>query len=190
MPLTGAGWELKVVRLGQHRGTDLIRTYGRYAVSLDGHPINGLSGFMCECQGPGENERSCTPQFRRRICEGTYPLYTHYTKYASGGYSTTATYPTPEHPLPGFGLEKTDVREGILVHPAHEQALYLASIGCLNPTAALTTQQSMNIDDSRSRVIALLKSLKEFAPTAFAGNREKRIADALIVIEGEPLNWL
>lgn len=192
MAISGVGWELELVRLGQHQGRRLIRTYGSYAVHIDGKRVDGLNGFMVECQGPGENDRVCDQNYRRRIREDTYPLYTHDTHYASIGYSQTATSPTDEHPMPGFGLglKPTDARSGILVHPAHDGGLYLASIGCLNPTGPLGPHDDMDIDDSRRRVIDVIDSLKAHDAAAFASRGARRIHAATIVIEGEPLNFL
>ena len=192
MAITGLGWELELVRLGQHQGQHLIRSYGSYTVHVDGQLVDGLNGFMVECQGPGENDRVCDQDYRRRIRADTYPLYTHDTHYASIGYSHTATRPTDEHPMPGFGLglRATDARSGILVHPTHDGGLFLASIGCLNPTGPLGRHDDMDIDDSRRRVIELLASLKDHDAAAFASRGTRRVHGATIVIEGEPLNFL
>lgn len=192
MAITGVGWELELVRLGQHQGPALIRTYGSYAVYLNNQAISELSGFIVECQGPGENDRVCDENYRRRIREDTYPLYTHDTHYASIDYSKAATRPTDEHPMPGFGLclKPGDARSGILIHPAHDGGLFLASIGCLNPTGPLQRHDDMDIDDSRQRVIDLLESLKAHDSAAFADRGTRRIGGATIVISGEPLNFL
>lgn len=192
MAITGNGWELRVIRLGQHQSHHLVRTYGSYSVAVNGKAVGELSGFVCECQGPGENDTVCTPAFRRRILAGTYPLYTHNTHYASVNFSKTATYPTDEHPMPCFGLKLPAgaARSGILVHPAHDSGLFLASIGCLNPTSALGPHDDMDIADSRARVMALLSSLKGFYAPSFQSPGIRRIAGASIIIEGEPLNWL
>ena len=69
--------------------------------------------------------------------------------------------------MPGFGLDETDVRTGILVHPTHDGGLYLASIGCLNPSGPLGRHDDMAIHDSRERLIALLESLKDHDSAAF-----------------------
>jgi hypothetical protein len=188
--ITGDGWEMSVERLGQHQGPHLIRTYGRYAVYIDGRAVSGLEGFICESQGPGENYRRCDESYRRRVVEGTYKLFTHDTHYASVGYSSTATYPTKRDPMPAFGLEDRGRRDGILVHAAHDHGLFLASIGCLNPTRALEGGEDMDIDDSRQRVIALLDSLSDYYPQGFRSAGRRQIGDATIVIQGEPLNWL
>lgn len=90
----------------------------------------------------------------------------------------------------GLGLKPTDVRSGILIHPAHDGSLYLASIGCLNPTGPLGQHDDMDINDSRRRVIELLDSLKAHDAAAFGSRGTRRIRGATIVIEGEPLNFL
>jgi hypothetical protein len=91
MAITGVGWELELVRLGQHQGWRLITTSGSYAVHVDGQRVDRLNGFMVQCQGPGENDRVCDQDYRRRIRDDTYSLYTHDTHYASIGYPHTAT---------------------------------------------------------------------------------------------------
>jgi hypothetical protein len=48
----------------------------------------------------------------------------------------------------------------------------------------------MNFWDSRARTIALIESLKSFAPNAFTYEAATRIADAWIVIDGEPMDVL
>jgi hypothetical protein len=48
----------------------------------------------------------------------------------------------------------------------------------------------MNFEESRARVIAMLDSLKRHDPAAFAGNKigdETAIADAFVVVDGEPM---
>ncbi len=84
--------------------------------------------------------------------------------------------------MPGFGVENTGVRTGILVLPAHDGGLYLASIGCLNPTHAVGPHDNMDIDESRGRVIDLLDSLKAYDLAAFQTPGAKRIYGASIVI--------
>jgi hypothetical protein len=190
MAITGEGWELELIRLGQHQGEHLVRTYGSYAVYIDGQAVEGLTGFICECQGPGQNERRCDKHYRRRIREGTYPLYTHDTHYASVDFSRTSTTPTYAHPMPGFGIEDTDKRSGILVHPAHDGGLFLSSIGCLNPTGPLRSADMMDIDGSRSRVIDLLNSLRAHYPAAFKLPGTQRIREASIIIVGEPTDFI
>jgi hypothetical protein len=42
-------------RLGVHVSGSKKRTYGSYQVFQEGRALDGLSGFICECIGPGEN---------------------------------------------------------------------------------------------------------------------------------------
>ena len=46
------------------------------------------------------------------------------------------------------------------------------------------------MSNSRSRVIAVIDSLQNFAPTAFQQGHSKPIPNAAIIIEGEPMNVL
>ncbi len=108
------------------------------------------------------------------------------SKYRSVGFTSDAS-----HPMPGFLLLDTQLRTAILVHPGHPPNLFISAIGCLNPTNPLTKQQDMVFLESRSRVIAMLDSLKEHDPAAFAANnvgKNTRIANAFVVIDGEPMN--
>src|SRR3954453_18188539 len=90
--------------------------------------------------------------------------------------------------MPGVRLEATGNRRGILIHPGHPPKLYLSSIGCFNPTDPLSSNQNMNFWDSRERVIALIDSLRNFAPAAFQHQSMTRIEKATAVVEGEPMN--
>ena len=177
-------WELQVKRLGlQHRGRR-VRTYGAYQVVIDGTPVTSLSGHICEATGPGDN--TADGKDRLRIREGRYALSTHFADhYCSVGFTKGA-----KHPMPGFRLLGTEVRTDILVHPGHPPTLYLSSIGCLNPTKSLKANQNMTFTESRARVIALIDSLKEHDPAAFAEDKigdNTPIANAFIVIQGEPM---
>jgi hypothetical protein len=92
--------------------------------------------------------------------------------------------------MPGFLLLGTEVRSAILMHPGHPPKLYLSSIGCFNPTKPLKADQSMDFMESRARVIAMIDSLKLHDPAAFASNNigeNTRIANAFIVVDGEPM---
>ena len=183
---TAVAWELNVTRLGlQQREGERVRTYGAYQVSIDGVPVPDLSGYICECTGPGDN----TPQGKSehlRIHEGRYALSTQFGEhFRSVDFTDVAAYP-----MPGFRLLGTEVRTDILVHPGYPPTLYLSSIGCLNPTQPLTADQDMDFEESRARVIALIDSLREHDPAAFAGNKagdNTPIANAFIVIAGEPM---
>lgn len=184
MPITGQGWELRVERLGMHRHGDLARTYGRYAVSVDGVVQPDLTGFMVEAIGPGDNS---APDNGRRIEAERYDLTTHFRAFVSAGYSTSTSI-VADPPMPAIRLLDTGKRTGILIHPVYPPAakLYLASVGCLNPTGPLDEDASVDFWDSRHRVIALLDSLRAFQPVAFAETVATPIAGAAIVIAGEP----
>jgi hypothetical protein len=186
MPISGHGWELHVQRLGVHVSGSKKRTYGSYQVFQDGRALDGLSGFICECIGPGENT---VPGTAQRIAQGTYPLSTQFGRYRTVGYSDdTSTAGRP--PMPAILVEHTINRSGILIHPGHPPNLFLSSIGCFNPTSALLSWQEIDFWDSRSRVIALIDDLHRFAPDAFHSIENTMIPNASIVVDGEPMNIL
>ena len=184
--IEGHGWELQVKRLGlQHRAGGHVRTYGADQVFVGGEPVVGLSGHICECTGPGDNTVH-GKQVHLRIHEGRYALSTQFGElYRSVGYTNDAT-----HPMPGFLVLGTSARTGVLVHPGHPPNLYLSSIGCFNPTKPLKADQSMSFPESRTRVIALIDSLRLHDPAAFADDKvgdNTAIANAFIVVDGEPM---
>jgi hypothetical protein len=183
MPMTEAGWKLNVVRLEEQSGADGIRTYGRYTVYRDGDAVAGLSGFICECQGPGDNTQASTPGRKRCVEKGSYALMTHSGKYASSHYTSTKDTPGVDHPLPCIRLEDRGARSFILVHPAHRPTLYLSSIGCFNPTSARTSDEPMVFADSYARVVAMLDDLKDWSGHAYPADYEVKIPGAFIVIE-------
>lgn len=188
MPITGAGWEFHVQRLGIHQPGTKTRSYGAYRVFLDGEPIAALSGNVCESLGPGENDTPATPNNPRRIEQGRYPLSTQFGEhYATIGY--TIEHPE-QHPMPGVLLGNTGHRSAILIHPGHLPTLYLSSIGCLNLTKPLQPDEVMDFLESRSRVIAVINSLADFAPNAFRQRESTPIPNAAVVIDGEPMNIL
>jgi hypothetical protein len=182
MPISGQGWELLVSRQGLQRNDGKARTYGSYQVHLNGAPVAGLSGNICESIGPGDNSHADNG---KRIEQGQYPLWTQFGRYRSIGYADEAAGAGAE-PMPGVRLEGTGARTAILIHPGHPPTLYLSSVGCLNPTNPLTADENMNFWDSRGRVIAIIDSLRQFAPTAFAHEVVTRIPGAFVVIDGEP----
>jgi hypothetical protein len=176
-------WELQVTRLGlqRHAASDQpVRTYGTYKVVIGGNEVPGLSGHICERIGPGDNT-SHGVHNHVRIREGRYALSTHFNRYKSVDFSADQSHP------PAFLLLGTGDRTFILVHPAHDPHLYLSSIGCFNPTQPLDADDEMEFDESRARVIALLDSLKEHDPDAFASDGDTKIKDAFMVITGEPM---
>ena len=178
------GWVIAVRRLAQQHSACRSRTYGRYATFRDGRPVAGLAGFVCEAVGPGDNG---TPNNGRRIAPGRYPLYTHWhgVKYASVGYCPDLqTAGAPK--MPAIRVGDTEARTDILIHPGHPPTPYLSSVGCFNLTAPLLSTQEMDFWESRARVIALIDSLRAFAPEAFTAEDVTRIPDAWLLVEGEP----
>jgi hypothetical protein len=183
MPITGQGWELHVDRLGIQQRGGKKRTYGAYQAYRNGQAVAALAGHICECIGPGDNEHAGSG---KRIKEGRYPLWTQFGRYRTIGYSNDMQTPGAAH-MPGIRLEATGKRGGILIHPGHPPNLYLSSIGCFNPTNPLADDEVMNFWDSRARVIAIIDDLRSFAPGAFAHETMTRIADAWVVVDGEPM---
>ncbi len=183
MPITGNGWELHIRRLSIHRSGAKVRSYGQYQVFLDGGDVDGLSGYVCESVGPGDNT---VGENGKRIEAGSYPLWTQFgEKYKSVGYSTDLVTPGALR-MPGIRVGSTGNRTHILIHPGHPPTLYLSSIGCFNLTSALEPTDDMEYWDSREKVIDLLQSLKAFAPAAFVRTVNTEIVDAWLVVEGEP----
>lgn len=185
MPITGLGWELLVQRQGLHTRKGSVRTWGTYAVSIDGEPQAGLQGYMAETIGPGDN---AVLNNGKRIEAGHYPLATQFGHYVTVGYSTGGTLGVK--PMPALLLLGTNKRIGILIHPAHPPNLYISSVGCLNPSAKLTPKQDIDFFDARERVIALINSLRAFQPTAFTKTQSNAIPHAAVIIEGEPMEVL
>ena len=202
MPITGQGWEFHVQRLGQHKRGQDARTYGSYEVFINGvsatqnDPL--LKGNICETIGPGSNDHKGV-----RIAQGRYQLTTQFgTRYESIGFSTSTTI-AADPLMPGIALTGTGERSAILIHPGHPVKVgavppvaYISSIGCFNPTQALTARDNINFFESRQRVIALINSLATFGPNAFhkAGGQPIRantkIEGAFAVVDGEPMNFL
>ena len=186
MPVSGNGWEFHVDRLGIQADGARKRTYGAYQVFLDGHAVANLSGHLCECVGPGSTVKGG----RKRIPQGRYPLWTQFgTRYKTIGYTADPAVPG-KIPMPGILLGDTKPRTAILIHPGHPPNLFLSSIGCLNPTDPLGPADLMDFPESRSRVVALIDSLRDFAPAAFQHKVSTHIANAWAVIDGEPMNLL
>ena len=86
---------------------------------------------------------------------------------------------------PALGLESTDPRDGILIHPCHDDAHhYLSSIGCINPASGLTTSESgVNLQDSLDRTLAIIGAIQKAYNTL---PKEGTIPNAVVIIEGEP----
>jgi hypothetical protein len=186
MPISGSGWEFHVDRLGIQADGARKRTYGAYQVFVDGHAIAKLSGHVCECIGLGDLVKNSG----KRIPQGRYPLSTQFgPKYKTIGYTPDPAVPG-KRPMPGILLGQTKPRIGIIIHPGHPPKLYLSSIGCLNPTDPLGPADLMDFSESRSRVIALIDSLRDFFPAAFQHATSTHIPNAWAVIDGEPMKSL
>lgn len=84
----------------------------------------------------------------------------------------------------GLALTGAGRRIGILIHPAHPPNLFLSSIDCLNLTSPLAPDTMMDFFDSRPRVIAIVESLREHAPDAFAHHAATRIGTATVKVIG------
>lgn len=202
MPITSQGWEFHVQRLGLHKRGQDERTYGSYEVFINGvsaaqsDPL--LKGNICETIGPGSNDHKGV-----RIAPGRYQLTTQFgARYETIGFSTSTTI-AADPLMPGVALTGTGNRSAILIHPGHPAKVgavppvaYISSIGCFNPTQALTRNDDINFFESRLRVIALINSLTAFAPAAFhkANGQPIRantnIGGAFAVVDGEPMNFL
>jgi hypothetical protein len=186
MPITGTGWELQVQRIGIQQSGARSRTYGSYQAYRDGQAVTALNGNICECIGPGDNS---VANNHKRIEQGRYPLWTQFGRYRTIGYSTDLNV-AGQPPMPALLVEGVGNRNGILIHPGHPPNLYLSSIGCFNPSHRLGRTDLMNFWDSRQRVIAIIDDLKNFDPNAFQHEVLTRIADAWLVVDGEPNNLL
>lgn len=184
MPIKSEGWEFHIVRNSeQKRASDgKRRTVGRYQVFHDGFPQTGagLSGTVAETRGPGSNKPAGN---NRRVEEGRYPLFTQDgTRYVTIGYKDSQS--VSAKPKPGLELKETDQRSEILIHPG---VGFLASIGCINPCTSLPNAAEMiDFVPSRERVIAIINDLKDFSNGAFPTKNGKKIANAFVVIDGEP----
>src|ERR1051325_9299590 len=186
MPIKGEGWEILVERLGLHVFGVRKRTYATYRVFIDGKPDDALSGHICECVGPGD----LVKESGKRILQGRYPLARQFgKKYKTAGFNPDEKA-DGVFPMPGILLGRTKPRDGIIIHPGHSPKLYLSSIGCLNPTRPLGPKDVMVFAESRARVIALIESLRTFAPQAFKATSGTSIPNAWAVIDGEPMNVL
>ena len=183
MTITGHGWEMLVERLAVHIAGDARRTWGRYQVYHEGVAAPGLSGFVCECPGPGNY---AVPDTGLRIEPGRYPVTTQFGRYRTIGYSEDLAT-AGRDPMPAFRLEDTGKRVAILVHPGHPPNLYLSSVGCLLPTGSLVADQPIDFWDSRARVVALIEDLRALDPAAFEIEVNTPIANAFVVIDGEPM---
>jgi len=149
----------------------------------NGWELHLLSGWQCGGWAAGTNggtRRSRSNKSKNvRIKQGTYPLAVH----VGPSYRTFKW--KENHVLPALGLEGTDPRDGILIHPCHDDAHhYLSSIGCINPASGLTTAESgVDLQDSLDRTLAIIGAIQNAYNTL---PKEGTIPNAVIIIEGEP----
>jgi hypothetical protein len=181
MPIAGAGWELFIQRSSEQSRGGRRRTIGTYQIFHDGAPQTGLlRGTSVETKGPGDNKVAGNG---RRVEAGTYPLATQAgTHYVTIGFIVSDD--PDQTPKPGLELLETGNRSEILVHPGHG---FLASVGCINLTGPLKSGATdIPFVNSRDRVIAAIEDLKAFSGPSFPHHNGQPIANATVVIEGEP----
>lgn len=177
--ISGSGWELLITRQVEHvRGTR-YRTVGTYQVFHNGAPakgLPGLAGFVCESRGPGDNSHP-----NRRLEAGTYPLAT-----SAGEHHATYGYTSGKaSPKPGLEVLNANERSEIFIQPGDD---FLSGVGCINPTKKLDGPLSdMDFVESRARAITLINDLKAFAGDAFPATNGKKIPNAFVVVDGEPM---
>ena len=182
MPIARKGWELHVERLAVHKKGSRKRTFGRYQVYIKGIAQPGLSGFVCEAQGPGDNTK--TGKNKRRVQAGRYQLYTQFGRYRSIGYAPD-TSPAGAVPMPGFRLEDPRANRHTGSSRPSPNALSVEHRLSQSHRAGRRRREHELLGLAR-RVIALLESLEAFAPKAFEHEVITEIVDATIVIDGEP----
>jgi flagellum-specific peptidoglycan hydrolase FlgJ/N-acetylmuramoyl-L-alanine amidase len=189
-PVARQGVILRVdrVRSERRQGKSRDRTIGTYQLYVDGKAVDGVSGMMCETQGPGDN--TATGKNSRRVEEGRYPLFTHsgstkvgsITKFKTHGHTSNDGLGKP--PMPSIRLGNTNRRTGILVHPG---AGYVWSVGCLNPSETLHgAGDEIGYKDSRLRTISIIDAIKAALGGGFPDRNNKRIDGVTIEIVGEP----
>jgi hypothetical protein len=133
---------------------------------------------MVKTTGPSNNGPA--GKDRCRIEAKRYPLAVHSTEK----YKTVDYKPNNQQPRPCLELllESNSPRDGILIHPCHESAGYLSSIGCLNPASGLKNAASrIDLSESFDRTVAIINTLKERLGDSFP--RTGKIPRAWVVIE-------
>jgi hypothetical protein len=166
-------------------GKAFRRTVGEYQAFFNRQPIADLHGNAVERQGPGDNT-STGVAGHRRLTQGMYPLFTHAggsNKYRTFGFANPGGL--QRRPWPSIRVGNTDARSGVLIHCA---AGFLMSIGCINLTGHDLESGGDDIEyfDSRARVIGLIQSMKSHLGSSFPSSNNTRIANAALVIRGEP----
>lgn len=185
MPISGAGWELHVIRTGvQRRASDgKKRTVGTYQIYHNGVAMGGdLVGMVAETKGPGANR---PVNNGLRIKAGTYRVSTHSgdgQRYVTNGYRPNAVYTSTKKPSLRF-LD-TDQRTGILIHPGQN---FLSSVGCFNPCTQLPdATEPISWAGSLRRMIAIIEDLRAFSGGAFPNTNNVTVPNAHFVVDGEP----
>jgi hypothetical protein len=181
--IQGHGWELHVKRLGLQRRpgsgsgpmarircSSMASRPLAYLVTSVRAPVQAIIRHMGKRSICGSREAAMP--CRRNSVSATAPSASLTTRRMA------------------FLVLGTQVRTAVLVHPGHPPGLYLSSIECLNPTKPLRADQDMSFAESRARVIAMIDSLRQHDPGAFASKKighNTAISDAFVVIDGEPM---
>jgi hypothetical protein len=128
---------------------------------------------------PGQLRKRAVPaQTNRLITTGE----SRREKYKTIGYKDSQSHSV--RPKPGLELKETGQRTEILIHPG---VGFVASIGCINPCTSLPNAEEMiDFVPSRERVIAIINDLKDYSKGTFPTQNGERIANAFVVIDGEP----
>lgn len=177
------GFVISILRARTERraGLPFSRTVGFYHVYFQGQELAGLEGETIEREGPGDNSPTGVNN-HRRLEAGAYPLST-----AEGDKYSTSNYADPgglaNRPWPAIGVGETGSRSGILIHSAQG---FIMSIGTINLSKPLDGAADIDFGDSRQRVIALIKAMKEKLGSNFPVTGNTPIPNAWLVIAGEP----
>jgi hypothetical protein len=176
------------IRTERRAATGAVRTIGSYQAYFDRQLIPGIGGIAVERPGPGNNGLTGRAS-KARLAAGLYPLFTHASgvgpggrvKYRTFGFSTAVN--VASRPWPAVRVENTGSRSGILMHCASG---FLMSIGCINLASRLQgAKANINFSDSRSRVIALIRSMQQNL-TDFPTQNNQPVRNAFLKIIGEP----
>ncbi|MGH6815702.1 MAG: hypothetical protein ACREC6_08360, partial [Hyphomicrobiaceae bacterium] len=179
--LDGFVVRIRRTRTEQRSGQSFARTVGLYEAFYNRRKIDGAEGMCFERQGPGDNTASGI-KYHRRVAAGKYPLFTQ----DGAKYKTLNYRKEGGRPLPGVELGATGARSEILFHPG---SAYLWSIGCINLSKTLDGPDgNMNLNDSRTRVVAVIDAMKQQLGGAFPTRDGLPIPGAWMAIEGEPPN--
>jgi len=180
VPAIGFCVYVKRIRQEHGHGQPYSRTVSEYQCYWDNQPLPGFAGQMVEVGGHGDNSsHGSHKHVRIEARTKPYPL-----AIQEGDSYVTYNYDHHEK-LPGLLLEDTGSRTGILIHPCHDAAGYLSSIGCFNPGHGLVDATSrIDLADSKARVVALINELSARLGAAFP--KHGTIPHAVVVVEGEP----